>query len=104
MIDWADLEQDKPRRRHLRRPVKLSARLWMSGREITATCENISPGGAFLRVQLPETIEDVIASIGLPHGRGVHVRAKVRWRTAAGVGIEFAAFLASSREALSESA
>ena len=102
MIDWPDLER-KPRRRHARRPVKLRARLWSDGREIAATCENISPGGAFLRVQLPETARDVIASIGLPHGRGVHVRAKVRWRNPAGVGVEFAAFLESTWEAVSES-
>jgi hypothetical protein len=104
VIDWEDLNSDHPRRRHSRRPVKLLARLWMGGREVVATCENISPGGAYLRVQLPETTKDVVASIGLPHGRGLHVRARVRWRDRAGVGVEFAAFLESTREALSESA
>jgi hypothetical protein len=103
VVDWPDPSL-KPRRRHARRPVELRARLWSAGREIAATCENISPGGAFLRVELPETAKDLVASIGLPHGRGVHVRARVRWRNPNGVGIEFAAFLGSSWEAINESA
>jgi len=56
-----------------------------------------------LRAQVPETTQDVVASIGLPDGRGVHVRATVRWRNPEGIGVEFAAFLASSREAVNES-
>jgi len=102
-IDWEELKRGHPRRRHSRREVRLSARLWLSGREVPATCENISPGGAFLRAQVPETTQDVVASIGLPGGRGVHVRATVRWRNPDGVGVEFAAFLADSREAINES-
>jgi PilZ domain len=102
-IDWEDLNRGHARRRHSRRAVRLSARLWLGGREVPATCENISPGGAFLRAQVPETTQDVVASIGLPDGRGVHVRATVRWRNPEGIGVEFAAFLASSREAVNES-
>lgn len=103
-IDWGGLNDDHPRRRHTRRSVQLSARLWLGGQEVIATCENISPGGAFLRAEVPETTQDVVASIGLPDGRGVHVRATVRWRTPDGIGVEFAAFLESSKEALNESA
>jgi hypothetical protein len=102
VVDWPD-RLSTPRRRHARRPVELRARLWSAGREIPATCENISPGGAFLRVQLPETARDVVASIALPRGRGVHVRARVRWRNPNGVGVEFAAFLESTWEAINES-
>lgn len=102
-IDWEDLNDDQPRRRHTRRAVQLSTRLWLGGQEIPATCENISPGGAFLRAQVPETAQDVVASIGLPDGRDVHVRATVRWRKPDGIGVEFEAFLENSKEALNES-
>ena len=42
--------------------------------------------------------EDLVATIDLPHGRGLHVRAKVKWRRTepAGVGVEFAEFLGES--------
>jgi PilZ domain len=103
-IDWDDLNDDHPRRRHLRRVVQLPARLWTGGQEVKATCENISPGGAYLRVQVPEGASDVVASIGLPDGRDVHVRATVRWRSPDGIGVEFAAFLENSKEALNGSA
>jgi hypothetical protein len=75
--------------------VKLQAKLWVGSKELWAVTENISPGGAFLSVALPETAEEVVASIGLPHGRDLHVRAKVRWRRQVppGVGIEFETFL-----------
>ncbi|HET7789070.1 MAG TPA: PilZ domain-containing protein [Myxococcales bacterium] len=103
-IGWDDLNDDHPRRRHLRRSVQLAARLWAGGQEVEATCENISPGGAYLKVQIPETASDVVASIGLPDGRDVHVRATVRWRSPDGIGVEFAAFLENSKEALNGSA
>jgi hypothetical protein len=103
-IDWDELNDDHPRRRHLRRSVQLPARLWMGGQEVKATCENISPGGAYLKAQVPETANDVVASIGLPDGRDVHVRATVRWRNPDGIGVEFAAFLEDSKEALNGSA
>lgn len=102
-VDWEDLNDDHPRRRHRRRAVQLSARLWLEGREVAATCENISPGGAYLRAQVPESASDVVASIGLPDGRDVHVRATVRWRNPDGIGVEFAVFLENSKEALNES-
>ena len=41
------------------------------------------------------------STIGLPHGRDVHVRGKVRWRRAGpapGVGIQFDTFLAGAHE------
>ena len=95
MIDWQDIEDHGYRRRFSRRPVRLEARLRLGGTEIPAVTENISPGGAFLRVQLPETAREVLASFKLPHGRALQVRAKVRWRREmpAGVGIEFDTFL-----------
>ena len=67
----------------------------MAGHELEATTENISPGGAFLCVEVPKEIVDLSASIELPQGRGLHVQAKVRWRRASppGVGIEFSSFL-----------
>ena len=76
----------------------------MAGHELEATTENISPGGAFLCVELPKEIVDLSASIELPQGRGLHVQAKVRWRRASppGVGIEFSTFL--DPEGLSRSA
>jgi hypothetical protein len=72
----------------------------VGGQELAATTENISPGGAFLRVKLPENTVDLFASIDLPHGRGVHVQARVRWRRSSppGVGIEFASFLEDAAE------
>ena len=94
-VDWQDPDGFGQRRRYTRREVQLQARVRTGGGEIEATTENISPGGAFLRVQVPADTEDLVATIQLPHGRGLHVRAKVRWRRAdpPGVGVEFATFL-----------
>jgi len=80
--------------------VHLPARVRVGGHDLAATTENISPGGAFLRVKLPENTVDLFASIDLPHGRGVHVQARVRWRRSSppGVGIEFASFLEDAAE------
>ena len=100
MIDWQDNDAHGHRRRFARRPVHLPARLRVGKVELTAVAENISPGGAFLSVALPPTAKEVVASIGLPHGRDLHVRAKVRWRRESppGVGIEFEAFLTAPQE------
>src|SRR5439155_22811252 len=97
MIDWQDNDEHGHRRRFARGPVELPARLRIGREELTAVTENISPGGAFLRVKLPESATEVLASIVLPHGRNLHVRAKVRWRRPGeppGVGVEFETFLA----------
>ncbi len=61
--------------------------------------ENISPGGAFLRMELPETIEVLEAAIVLPHGKELHIRATVRWRCdePRGVGIQFERFLETAQ-------
>ena len=94
-MDWDDSEDHGQRRRFTRRQVELSARIRAGGRELAAITENVSPGGAFLRVELPRGEVDVTATIELPHGRGVYVEGKVRWRRESppGVGIEFATFL-----------
>ena len=95
MIDWLDNDDHGHRRRFARRPVELEATLRVGAQELRAVTENISPGGAFLRVRLPDGAKEVVASIGLPHGRDILVKAKVRWRRAdpPGVGIEFETFL-----------
>jgi hypothetical protein len=101
MIDWQDNDAHGQRRRFARRPVKLPARLRIGREELNAVTENISPGGAFLRVVLPDSATDVVASLELPHGRDLHVRAKIRWRRRGdvpGVGIEFATFLAGETD------
>jgi hypothetical protein len=100
MIDWLDNEDHARRRRYARRPVSLPAKLRFDSQEVEAVTENISPGGAFLRVAVPPAADEVIASIGLPHGRNLHVRAKVRWRRQEppGVGIEFGTFLQGPQE------
>ncbi len=95
MVHGTDIDQREQRRRHNRRPVQLAARLRVGTQEVAATTENISPGGAFLRVKLPDTTKELVATIGLPHGKDLHVRAKVRWRRQEppGVGVSFEAFL-----------
>lgn len=101
MPGWDDNDDRTQRRRFARRPVQLSARLRVGDDEMPALIENISPGGAFLRVALPASAREVVASIGLPQGRNLHVRAKVRWRRhgeAEGVGVEFENFLADANE------
>jgi hypothetical protein len=101
MVDWQDSDAHEQRRRFARRPVTLPARLRIGREELKAITENISPGGAFLRVALPDWATDMIASIELPHGRDLHIRAKVRWRRRGdvpGVGIEFATFLAGEAD------
>jgi PilZ domain len=100
MIDWQDNDSYDHRRRYARRPVQLPARLRVGKTELTAVTENISPGGAFLSVALPATAREVVASIELPHGRDLHVRAKVRWRREdpPGIGIEFETFLTAPLE------
>jgi len=94
-MDWQDPDDYGQRRRFTRRDVQLPARVIAGGRELEATTENISPGGAFLCVELPKETVDLFASIRLPQGRGLHVQAKVRWRRSdpPGVGIEFSTFL-----------
>jgi hypothetical protein len=94
-VDWQDPDDFGQRRRFTRRDVRLPARVLVAGHELEATTENISPGGAFLCVEVPKEIVDLSASIELPQGRGLHVQAKVRWRRASppGVGIEFSSFL-----------
>jgi hypothetical protein len=90
MVDqWAH------RRKHARREVQLTAKLRIGSSEVTGITENISVGGAFLRVALPAEAKEVVASIGLPHGKDLHVRAKVRWRREVppGVGISFETFM-----------
>ncbi len=97
MIDWQDSDAHGQRRRFARRAVQLNAKLLIGTQEVAAVTENISPGGAFLRVALPESAKEVVATIGLPHGKELRVKAKVRWRRGAppGVGIEFDTFLES---------
>jgi hypothetical protein len=99
-VDWQDPDDFGQRRKFTRRDVQLSTRVLVAGQELTATTENISPGGAFLCVELPEETVDLFASIELPQGRGLHVQAKVRWRRASppGVGIEFSSFLENPEE------
>jgi hypothetical protein len=95
MVHETDINGNEQRRRHARRPVQLNATLRLGTKEMAATTENISPGGAFLRVKVPETAKELVATIGLPHGKQLHVRAKVRWRRQEppGVGVSFEAFL-----------
>ena len=94
-MDWQDPNDFGQRRKFTRRDVRLPARVLVAGQELEATTENISPGGAFLCVELPKETVDLFASIDLPQRRGLHVQAKVRWRRAnpPGVGIEFSTFL-----------
>jgi hypothetical protein len=94
-VDWQDPDGFGQRRRYTRRDVELQARVRAGDRDLEATTENISPGGAFLRMQVPVDTDDLVATIQLPHGRGLHVRAKVRWRRAEppGIGVQFATFL-----------
>jgi len=95
LVDWQDPETFGQRRRFTRREVQLQARVRAGERELIATAENISPGGAFLRIEEPVEGEDLFATIQLPHGRGLHVQGKVRWRRSEppGIGVEFATFL-----------
>ena len=100
MMDWQDHDAHGHRRRYSRRPVQLPAKLRIGGVEIPAVTENISPGGAFFNVALPESATELVAAIGLPHGRDLLVRARVRWRRTEppGVGIEFETFLQGLQE------
>jgi hypothetical protein len=93
-MDFLD-EPTAQRRRHRRRAVELNARVRFEMREISAVAENISPGGAFLRVALPDEAEWVVADIQLPEGKRLLVNARVRWRRAepSGVGVQFYSFL-----------
>ena len=97
-VEWQERHALAQRRRFTRRDVHLQARVRTSGGVVEAVIENISRGGAFLRVQLPAEAKDLVATIELPQGRGLHVRAKVKWRRTepAGVGVEFAEFLGES--------
>ena len=93
-MDFSD-ESTQQRRRHRRRPVELEARVRFEMREMSAVAENISPGGAFLRVALPDEAEWVVADIQLPEGKRLLVNARVRWRRTepSGVGVQFYSFL-----------
>ncbi len=99
-MDWQDHDEHGYRRRFARRPVRLPAKLRLGDAELAAMTENISPGGAFFNVALPASVDEVVASIGLPHGRDLLVRAKVRWRRQdpPGVGLEFQTFLQGLEE------
>ena len=91
------------RRRYARREVHLHARLRLGESELDAIAENICPGGAFFRVQVPQDVGDLVAAIELPQGRDLHVHANVRWRREepAGIGVEFDTFFADPWEAFS---
>jgi len=93
-MDFSD-ESTQQRRRHRRRAVELEARVRFEMREMSAVAENISPGGAFLRVALPDEAEWVVADIQLPEGKRLLVNARVRWRRTepSGVGVQFYSFL-----------
>ena len=93
-MDFSD-QSTEQRRRHRRRPVELNARVRLDTGEITAVAENISPGGAFLRVVLPSDAEWLVADIELAEGKRLLVNARVRWRRSEpdGVGIQFYSFL-----------
>jgi hypothetical protein len=95
MMDWQDVDMREQRRHFGRRPVRLQARLRVGEMEIAAWMENISPGGAFVNVALPEDTRVVIASIRLPQGKALYVRARVCWRRGQppGVGLAFESFL-----------
>jgi hypothetical protein len=86
---------DASKRKFERRAVSLAAVVRIAGRELPAIAENISPGGAFLRVELPLEQEEIVASIVLPHGKDLHVRARICWRRGEppGVGVKFDRFL-----------
>jgi len=88
-------EPEGQRRRHRRSRVQLAARIKFERTEVAAVAENISPGGAFLRVALPDEAEWLVAEIDLPEGKTVSVKAHVRWRrhSPPGVGVEFHSFL-----------
>lgn len=85
----------KSRRRFGRRDVNLPASVRANGRELRAVAVNISPGGAFLRVSLPEPADELEAFIELPHGKRLHLRARVCWKRkdSGGVGVRFETFL-----------
>ena len=102
-MDGQDPETFARRRKYTRRDVQLHARVRAGTQDLVATAENISPGGAFLRIEEPVEGDDLLATIQLPHGRGVHVHAKVRWRRAQppGIGVEFADFLEAPWDELS---
>src|SRR2546426_6679629 len=105
-VEGPDLAPFPGPRRSPRRGVQLEARVRAGARDLIATAENISPGGAFLRVDLPVETEDLVATIHLPHGRGLHVHARIRWRRSEppGIGVEFATFLEGPWEEISRSA
>jgi hypothetical protein len=94
IMDFSD-QPIQQRRRHRRRPVELKARVRLKTGEVTAIAENISPGGAFLRVDVPHEAEWLVADIELPEGKRLLVNARIRWRRSepSGVGIQFHSFL-----------
>ena len=93
-MDFSEESGDQ-RRRHRRSRVQLPARIKFERSEVAAVAENISPGGAFLRVTLPDGAEWLVAEIDLPEGKTVSVKAHVRWRRQdpPGVGVQFHSFL-----------
>lgn len=93
MISDAEDSERGQKRRFQRRPVRLEATVEASGRALSGTTENISPGGAFLRVELPQATDDLTVKFALPNGKEMQVRARVCWRAADGVGIAFEQFL-----------
>lgn len=76
--------------------MALRATVHAGGRSIDAVAQDISPGGAFLRCDLPDGLPRVVATIALPNGRELNVFARVCWRggSRGGVGVEFNRFLA----------
>jgi hypothetical protein len=96
MVKAYDELELRHRRRFHRRPVRLPVSVVLDGRELRATTLNISPGGAFLAVELPAGTREIVAKLGLPNGREMHVRSRVCWHRPSpepGVGIAFEQFL-----------
>lgn len=89
---------EAPRRQHVRRDLALRAIVRLHGEEIEAVTENISVGGAFLRVDVPAGTRELLAQIDLPNGKQMRVKARVCWRREApqvGVGVSFEQFVRS---------
>jgi hypothetical protein len=75
---------------HPRVGAQLVVKLKLNGRAVSARSTDLSMAGLCLQGEFPELADQVTLAIPLPDDKHVITQAKVKWREAGKVALEFA--------------